>query len=182
MRTYLLSLFILIQATFAQTFVQVYFTPRDNIKQHLIELISHERKSIEATMYMLTDKEIAAAFVDAYVRGVQILLILDQASMSERFGKGLWLQKNGIPILVHQVTSSNPFQLPIMHHKFFIFGYNDLYKKSLLWTGSFNCTQCAAKFNDENVILCDDISVINEYRICFKQLSQRILGKKSDVE
>ena len=130
----------------------VYFTPRDNIKKHLLDLIKQERISIDVCLYMLTDKEFAQALLDAYLRGVKVTVVLDQVSMSERFGKGNFLKNNGVTVLVHEATSNNPFLLPIMHHKFFIFGYNDLYKKSLLWTGSFNCTQSASKHNDENVV------------------------------
>lgn len=158
---------------------QMYFTPRDDIKSHLLNLIKHERTSIDAAVYMLTDKVIAQALVDAYIRGVKVTLVLDQISMGEKFGKGLFLQNNGITVLVHRVENYNPFSMPIMHHKFFIFGWNDVYKKSILWTGSFNCTQTASKLNDENVIMVDDVATINEYQICFKQLIARLGGKRA---
>jgi len=157
----------------------VYFTPRDDIKAQLVELIKAERKSIDAAMYMLTDKVVAQALIDAYVRGVQVTLVLDQVSMSERFGKGVMLQKSGIKVFVHKTETFNSFSMPLMHHKFFIFGMNDSSKKSLLWTGSFNCSVAAATLHDENVIVCDDVVIIAEYRKCFKQLTARLGGSKS---
>lgn len=156
----------------------VYFTPRDDIKANLIELIKAERKSIDVAMYMFTDKVLAQALIDAYVRGVQVRVVLDQISMSERFGKGLLLQKNGISVFVHRTNQTNPFSMPIMHNKFVIFGFNDLYKKPLLWTGSFNCTVSAATLHDENVIIVDDACAIAEYQCCFKQLIARLGGTK----
>lgn len=158
---------------------QVYFTPRDDMKAQLLELIKQERKSIDMAMYMFTDKVIAQALIDAYVRGVQVRVVLDQVSMSERFGKGLLLQKNGISIFVHKTSQTNPFSMPIMHHKFVIFGHNDLYKKSLLWTGSFNCTISAATLHDENAIVVDDVFAITEYQACFKQLIARLGGARN---
>lgn len=152
----------------------VYFTPRDDVKANLIELIKAERKSIDLAMYMFTDKVLAQALVDAYVRGVQVRVVLDQVSMSERFGKGLFLQKNGVAVFVHRAAQGNPFSMPIMHNKFVIFGFNDLYKKPLLWTGSFNCTVSAATLHDENVVIVDDVNAIAEYQNCFKQLVARL--------
>ena len=166
--------FVLLYVSSLFSLCTVYFTPRDDIKAHLLELIKSERKSIDAAMYMLTDKTVAQAIVDAYVRGVKVNLVLDQISMSERFGKGLFLQKNGISVFPFYTSSSSNFFMPIMHHKFFIFGMNDLYKRSLLWTGSFNCSIAASTLHDENVIVTDDQAVIEEYRQCFKQLVKKL--------
>ncbi len=150
------------------------FRPRDDIKAYLIQLIQEERFSIDAAVYMLTDKSIAQELVNAYVRGVKVRLVLDQISMGEKYGKGLWLQQSGIPIFVHQAANLNAFFMPIMHHKFFIFGFNSRMHSSIVWTGSFNCTASASRLHDENVILTDDMHVIGEYKQCFVMLMQRL--------
>ncbi len=152
----------------------VLFRPRDDIKAYLIRMIKEERKSIDGAMYMLTDKDVAQALVDAYVRGVKVRLVLDQISMGEKYGKGLFLQQSGIEVFVHAVPNINVFLLPIMHHKFFIFGLNSSLQKSLVWTGSFNCTASAAKLHDENALMTDDASVIVEFKECFMMLMQRL--------
>lgn len=176
-RSYLFAIGLL-HAFSLSSLCLVYFTPRDDIKASLVELIKAERKSIDAAMYMFTDKVVAQALIDAYVRGVQVRVVLDQISMSEKFGKGLLLQKNGVSVFVHRTSQANPFSMPIMHNKFVIFGFNDLYKKPLLWTGSFNCTVSAATLHDENVIVVDDVCAIAEYQTCFKQLIARLGGTK----
>lgn len=166
-------LFLLIYSNVVFSLSQVFFTPRDDIKKNLIDLIKHERKSIEAAVYMFTDKQIAQSLVDAYMRGVKVSVILDQVSM-DRFGKGQFLQNNGVSVFVHRTEAFNPFSSPIMHHKFFIFGMNDIYKRSLVWTGSFNCTVSASKINDENVLVSDDLAMIQEYQECFNRLMRRL--------
>ncbi|MCX5923871.1 MAG: phospholipase D-like domain-containing protein [Candidatus Dependentiae bacterium] len=154
---------------------QVFFTPRDDIRSQLIRLIKEERKSIDGAIYMFTDKTMAQALVDAYVRGVKVRIVLDQISMGERYGKGSFLQKNGVVVFVHTAPLSfNAFTTPIMHHKFFIFGLNEKTNKGLLWTGSFNCTASASSLHDENVMVTDDVSAIQEYQQCFLQLVNRI--------
>lgn len=159
---------------FLCSFSQVLFRPRDDIKTYLIQLIQEERFSIDAAVYMLTDKAIAQELVNAYVRGVKVRLVLDQISMGEKYGKGLWLQQSGIPIFVHQAVSLNAFCMPIMHHKFFIFGFNSRLHCGIAWTGSFNCTASASRLHDENVIITDDAHVIAEYKQCFTMLMQRL--------
>lgn len=176
-----LIVFILFQISTALALSQVYFTPRDDIKTHLITLIKEERLSIDAAVYMMTDKFIAQALIEAYVRGVKVRLVLDQISMGEKYGKGLLLQNSGITIFVHKAASLNPFCTPIMHHKFFVFGFNAVRHCSLAWTGSFNCTASASRLHDENVVVTDDAAVVKEYKECFKMLSQR-LGAVRSVE
>ncbi|HSW76779.1 MAG TPA: phospholipase D-like domain-containing protein [Candidatus Saccharimonadales bacterium] len=169
----IVSLFLC--ACYIQAPNQVFFTPRDDIKSQLIKLIKEERKSIDAAMYMFTDKTMAQALVDAYVRGVKIRLVLDQISMGEQYGKGTFLQKNGVTVFVHTSSgSTKAMSTPIMHHKFFIFGLNEKVQKGLLWTGSFNCTASASFMHDENAIVIDDPFVIAQYQECFLQLVHRI--------
>ena len=141
------------------SFSQVFFRPRDDMKAHLIQLIQEERFSIDAAVYMLTDKSIAQELLNAYIRGVKVRLVLDQS---------------GIPVFVHQAVSLNPFCMPIMHHKFFIFGFNSRLHCGLAWTGSFNCTASASRLHDENAIVTDDTHVIAEYKQCFTMLMQRL--------
>ncbi len=160
----------------------VYFTPRDDIKAKLIELIEHEKKSIDCAMYMFTEKSIAQAILEAYLRGVKVRLILDPISMDVKYGKGLFLKNNGIYICVYDPTLIRGFFEPIMHHKFIIFGFNQLYQKSLVWTGSYNCTSSASRFHEENVILLDDVTAIQEYQQCFKLMIARFDITKSFEE
>ena len=174
---FLIFCFLFINCAF-YAWSEVYFTPRDDIRAQLIQLIKEERTSIHAAMYMMTDKSIAQALIEAYVRGVKIYMILDQISMGEKYGKGLFLQENGVVVTVHRAQSLNAYCMPIMHHKFFIFGFNSRMQKSLAWTGSFNCTASASRLHDENVIVTDDARVIVEYKECFKQLLLKLSGTR----
>ena len=151
----------------------VYFTPRDDLKSLLIELIKEERKSIDCAMYMFTEKNIAQEILQAYLRGVKVRILLDPVSMDTKYGKGLFLKNNGMHICVFEPAFSNAYLEPIMHHKFFIFGYNQRLQRSLIWTGSYNCTSSASRLHEENVILTDDVGAIEEYKKCFSAMLAR---------
>ena len=165
-----------------QGFCKVFFRPRDKIKDALIQLIKEERKSIDVAMYMFTDKVIAQELIDAYVRGVRVRAVLDQISMGERYGKGVFLRSNGVTVLEHVAPNPKAFSLPIMHHKFFVFGQNASTGSGLLWTGSYNCTAAASTIHDENALLTDDAGAILEYRQCFASLISRLSPDRSFPE
>lgn len=178
---YFILLFLIISYDLA-SFCAVYFTPRDDIKSKLIELIENEKESIDCAMYMLTEKTIAQSFLRAYLRGVKIRFVLDAISMEPKYGKGLFLRNNGMYVCVHIPSLIRGFFEPIMHHKFIIFGYNNLYKKSLVWTGSYNCTHSASSLHEENVILIDNAEVINQYKQCFNMMLARFDITKAYLE
>lgn len=152
---------------------QVFFTPQDDLTALCIAMIESERTSIYGAMYMFTDKKVAHALINAKKRGVHVEIILDQISMVGS-GKGSLLQEHGIPVIVHRTQAFNPYTMALMHHKFFIFGCNQQHK-SLVWTGSWNCTLRATIHNDENVIVLDDESIITRYLETFLRLKTRIM-------
>ncbi len=154
-------------------FCTVYFTPRDDLKSLLIACIKEERKSIDCAMYMFTEKTIAQEILQAYLRGIKVRIILDPISMDSKFGKGLFLKNNGMHICVFEPSFLNPYIEPIMHHKFFIFGYNERLQRPLVWTGSYNCTASASRLHEENVIITDDVQAIEEYKKCFSMMLAR---------
>jgi phosphatidylserine/phosphatidylglycerophosphate/cardiolipin synthase-like enzyme len=163
-------------------FCRVFFRPRDKIKDALLQLIKEERKSIDVAMYMFTDKVIAQELIDAYVRGVRGRAVLDQISMGERYGKGVFLRSNGVTVIEHIAPNPKAFSLPIMHHKFFLFGQNSATGLPLVWTGSYNCTAAASTMHDENALLTDDAAAISEYRQCFASLLARLSPDRSFSE
>jgi len=152
---------------------QAYFTPCDDLRKLCIEYIDAEKKSIHAAIYMFTDKKIAQALINAAKRGVEIVMIFDQISMSG-YGKVRLLQEQNITVYIHRTIDFNAYTMALMHHKFFIFGCNKE-NKPLVWTGSWNCTIRASAYNDENVIVLDDALVIERYENCFNQLRNRLL-------
>lgn len=151
----------------------VYFTPRDDLKSLLIEFIKEEQKSIDCAMYMFTEKTIAQEILQAYLRGVKVRILLDPISMDTKYGKGLFLKNNGMHICVFEPAFSNAYLTPIMHHKFFIFGHNQRFQRSLVWTGSYNCTSSASRLHEENAIITDDVGAIAEYKKCFSMMLAR---------
>ena len=136
-------------------------------------LVECEQKSIFGAVYMFTDKKIAQALINAKKRGVDVQIVVDQISMMS-YGKGKYLQEQGIPVFVHASENCNPYTMSLMHHKFFIFGLQKDLDCSLVWTGSWNCTVKGSLHNNENVIITDDPDIFTLYCQQFQILRQAL--------
>ena len=139
------------------------FSPQDNIKDIIINLIEHEQKSINLAIYSFTDPDITKALIDAHNRGIRVEVAVDRGYASDKFSRVSQLANAGIFVTVFQPKISGDSKLNcIMHNKFFVFSKN-LKNKQILVTGSFNCTRSANSSNKENVIITEDQEIINSY-------------------
>jgi mitochondrial cardiolipin hydrolase len=153
------------------------FSPDDDIKTVLLGLIASERQAISAALYMLTEKEIVQALIEAHKRGVKIELVTDLSCVESRFCKIDFLVREGIPVYVYHPAlqtknSSDSKSRSLMHNKFFIFN-DTLDHKQILSTGSYNATKAAGVSNQENMIFTDDPDVIAAFKAQFIKLKQR---------
>lgn len=160
----------------SNTAQQVLFSPIDNVKGALLHAIQDEQAAILVAIFMITDKDIAQALIDAHMRGVHVEIITDVGCRRDKFGKVDMLKKAGIVVYVYKPQSANAFISDIMHHKFVIFEKNRS-AKPLLWTGSFNFTKSANLNNQENVLIIDDRSVIDRYKDHFLKLKNMIIER-----
>jgi phosphatidylserine/phosphatidylglycerophosphate/cardiolipin synthase-like enzyme len=167
----------------------IFFAPYDKPTAQLIEFIAQAKKSIHAAVYMITDKDIAQALINAQKRGVDVRIITDQISLG-KYGKADMLVENGIPVYVldvHTPQTREPKKQslrlktkivstkwstdekwfsndPLMHHKFMIID------KVMVWTGSFNWTGAANKKNHENVIASSDREICKQFDQHFSRM------------
>lgn len=166
----------------------VLFAPDDNVLEVLTHLIEHEKTSIRMAAFLLTDYEIIKQLLAAVGRGVDIEIIFDSKAVKSFYAKKVRLLKNkGVKVFVYKQLTQNAQgdkaeenMSNIMHNKFIIFG-NNIFNKSLLWTGSFNFTYSAHAWNQENVVIFDDASMIKKFINRFDYLKKEhcyIYGNK----
>jgi len=165
---YKLRIFIFIFLVFSQvnSKTQVFFSPDDSPSKHLIREINNSKEKIYAAIYMLTDKRIANALVDAKnKRGVNVQVVADKINIENQMCKINFLKSNGIDIFIFNPGSKllNP---PLMHDKFAIID-------NKVWTGSFNWTISANAQNHENVVLIEEECVYEKYLNQFEILKKR---------
>ena len=94
-------------ATLAYGGTQVYFSPDDNITSHLLEEIGKAKIQIHVAIYMLTDKRIASALIDAKKRGVDVQVVADRISAESSYGKCEMLAEAKIQVFVDADREQN---------------------------------------------------------------------------
>ncbi len=154
----------------AKAATQVYFSPKDQVADRLVELIAKEKESIRIAIYCLTHRGIATALIQAKKRGVSVEMIVDPFSVKVRTPLAR-LAKAGIPIYVWDPIQTPEEQAkrprsPLMHDKFCIFG------KKNVWTGSFNFTNEAHRANQENVVILDEVNVVAAFQEQFNRIKK----------
>ena len=75
----------------------VLFSPDDDPRTTLLELIDSAQESICVAVYTFTEINLAKALVRASERGLDVQVVLDEFSNSH-YGKIELLQKGGVPV------------------------------------------------------------------------------------
>ena len=142
---------------------KVFFSPDDQIANHLIQRITEEQESIYIAIYCFTHQEIAKALIAAKERGVYIEIIVDPYSLQA--GKAVEkLSAAGLEIYVWDPPKK---KAPLMHDKFCVFG------SDTVWTGSFNFTYEANKSHQENVVLLTSRDLAATFQKQFELIKKR---------
>jgi len=142
------------------------FSPTNDVRTQLIELIEQEAKIIRVAIYLLSDRDIAHALIGAHRRGVSVEVLTDPTCLRTRGNKIDELKAAGIPVHVYKGCKDTP---GCMHNKFVIFGNNE---QQTVWTGSFNFTPSAAQHNYENVVIIRDTSVAKQFGDQFEKIKK----------
>ncbi len=150
---------------------ELKWTPKDDIRAFIVDIINKTNKSIRGAYYLLSDKEIGEALINAHKRGIKINLILDKGSFSYEIPHTL--KAAGINIVYFIGKSGSN-----MHHKFLIVE-NKNSEKFVIF-GSFNFTNNAASKNQEHACLTNFPQTINEFEECFKYLEKSVSTEITD--
>lgn len=180
--SFLFFTFFSIPLASSAALVTTLFSPEDRPTKQLIEFINGARKSIHASVYLLTDKTIAQSLIDAKTkRKVDVKIIIDTISTDPKYGKADFLVQNGVDVFIFEPRKDTTRELavnrwsfnnPIMHNKFAIFD------ATTVWTGSFNWTVSANVTNCENVVIIkNNKSITEQYQNYFSTLLETRCSK-----
>lgn len=134
-----------------------YFSPGDDCVRSIQRIISQAHKSLDICVFTITDDRLTETLEEAFSRSVAIRIITDNDKASDLGSDIGRLESAGIRVRVDR----SPYH---MHHKFAI---ADM--KTLL-TGSYNWTRGAARDNQENLVVTDDVRLLSPFAKVFDQL------------
>jgi phosphatidylserine/phosphatidylglycerophosphate/cardiolipin synthase-like enzyme len=136
--------------------VQVAFTPEDDAEQLIVTALNAARRQILMQAYLLSNRKIAAALMDAHARGIKVRILVDGAQISQTRGsRVLALACKGIDIGLETKYRN-------AHNKIIIIDVGN--EHPVLITGSFNFTEAAQRKNAENVLIIRDfVALTRQY-------------------
>jgi phosphatidylserine/phosphatidylglycerophosphate/cardiolipin synthase-like enzyme len=144
----------------ALCFSTVLFSPNGGIRSFLVETIQSTKPPLSLAIYSFTSKELALALISEAQKGRTIRLIVDRQQLQSRYSKAPMVAKYfAVRVLPHATKKRGS-----MHHKFLIA------KDQLLITGSYNWSNNAEYYNQENLLTIDDKESIQAYQDEFEQL------------
>jgi phosphatidylserine/phosphatidylglycerophosphate/cardiolipin synthase-like enzyme len=147
-----------------------FFSPKDNIREIIINFIKKEQKTINCAAFRLTDPAITKELLEAQERGIKINLVIDKEGLSALHSKSLYLFTKGISIFVYPPilfdrTSDKQKREGLMHNKFICFE-----SQETVITGSFNYTKSAQEINQENILVVEAKDIYETYTSHFEYL------------
>ncbi len=150
--------------------IRAFFSPDDDVRKELVNLIDREQNAIRAAVYILTEPEISKAIMRARKRNVLVELVTDVGCLKEKSNKVSMLCDKGCKLFVYNPPANNR-GYSLMHHKFVLFSSNN--GSSYVWTGSYNFTKAASKSNQENAVIISDNKTFDKFMYQFKRLKER---------
>lgn len=139
--------------------LDVYFMPKDDPVPAFLDAIASANHTIEFMTFSFTDKEIAAALVAAKTRGVAVVGIFDDLNARNAYSVDEGLAQAGVATYIEGNNNASGIVGGKLHHKVLIVDANTRSEPRVL-AGSFNWSDNATKYNDENLVVVRDAAVV----------------------
>ncbi len=135
----------------------IYFSPKGGCEQQIIHWVSSANVSVHILVYSFTLDSIGDALIEAHERGVDVQIVFEKGRTAEQGGEYRRLSEAGIA--VRNDTNSR-----LMHNKIMIVD------SVITLTGSFNWSNNAENYNNENLIVMQSAYVAGIYEEEFKEI------------
>lgn len=138
---------------------RAWFSPGQDCRRAILDLLVRARRTLDVCVFTISDDRIAEGLLAAHRRGVQLRLITDNDKTADTGNDIGRLVDAGIPVRVDETAWH-------MHHKFAIAD------SATLLTGSFNWTRSASDYNQENVLVTQELRLVEAFEREFGRLWQ----------
>ncbi len=144
--------------------IEVYFSPKDNTSNRIIELIKSAKTYIYIPTFLITHNKIAQELIIAKQRGVDVRIIIDANSTSTRNTKHAILRKSGVLLKTENYAGKLHSKTMIIDDKYLI-------------SGSMNFSNSGENKNDENLLVIKDNKIAKHHKDFFLYLWTSIPNK-----
>ena len=134
---------------------KVFFSPQDKgIVNGILPIINSAKVYIYIPTFVLTEKRVVDALIEAHSRGVEVKVIIDALNASGKYSKHSYLRNAGINVKTENYAGK-------MHSKSMI--VDDKYTV----IGSMNFSNSGENKNDENFVIIEDSDLAKFYKDFF---------------
>lgn len=142
---------------------EAYFSPGLACRDAIRDAIDGATRHLDVCVFTITDDYLAKALAAAHRRGVAIRIITDNDKGHDAGSDIDRLESLGISVRIDRTEYH-------MHHKFAIVD------KHTLLNGSYNWTRGAFTYNQENVVVSRDPTLLAAFQRAFDELWQQFLS------
>ncbi len=132
--------------------LDIYFSPQDKaLKNAVIPLINSSKNYVYIPAFLVTDREMTEALINAKKRGVDVRLIVDALNASAKHSKHNLLRNGGISIKTENYAGKMHSKSVIVDDKYVIIG-------------SMNFSNSGENKNDENLVVIRSSEMAKFYK------------------
>ena len=148
--------------TLGSSTVSVYFSPKDSIiEKVIVPIVDKAHSYIYIPAFLITDKKLAEALINAKARGVDVKVILDATNAKNPYSKHHLLRQHGILVKTETFAGKLHSKTLISDNKYSVIG-------------SMNFSKSGEKKNDENVVVINNPKIAMFNKIFFEYLWKKI--------
>jgi cardiolipin hydrolase len=136
---------------------QAWFSPGQACLRAIQGQLRECRHQADICVFTLSDDRISTEVLAAHRRGVAVRLLTDNDKIADDGSDVHALARAGVPVRVDNTAAH-------MHHKFALFD------RRWLLNGSYNWTRSAAEHNEENLVLCNDATLLRQFQGAFDSM------------
>lgn len=135
----------------------VLFSPGQDIPENIAYHLSRAKRTIDLCVFTISDELLSQCLKAAHNRGVKVRLITDNNKMRDSGSQVKELARAGIAVKIDNSKYH-------MHNKF------GLIDGRILFTGSYNWTYTAKQYNQENIVITTNYTIVHKFIDEFERL------------
>lgn len=148
------------KVTAGDIFLEVYFSPENNVEDIICKKIEDASHSIRFMAFSFTSPEISESMIKKFKNGIDVKGIFEKRGAYTKHSEFIKMKLEGLPVQVDR----NRYN---MHHKVIIIDNTSVI------TGSYNFSKNAALRNDENILIINNHDIARHYIEEFNRLYRK---------
>lgn len=132
--------------------IEVYFSPEDELGDRQREVLAEAQHTVLFMIFSFTDEDVAGDLLDLHERGVQVVGVYDESQARSRYSTVRMLAQAGVPVFIDGNANARGFAGGKLHHKVMLIDAGTGSDPTVI-TGSFNWSEGANRYNDENLLV-----------------------------